>query len=81
MAHVRLELCFVLRQRAFLYLDEATHLGTNRIHQPLALTTAYNRQYGSHVMVAAQLNDMRHFRQFGIHQWSQCVQVFMGSTD
>ena len=60
LAHVRLELCFVLRQRAFLYPDEATHLGTNRIHQLLALTTAYSRYDGSHVMVAAQLNDMRH---------------------
>ena len=43
MAHARLERCVLLRQRAFFYLDEATHLGTNRIHQALALTTAYNR--------------------------------------
>ena len=71
----------MLRQSVFLYLDEAILLGTNRIHQPLALTTIYNRYYGSHVMVAAQRNDMRHFRQFGNYQWSHCIQVFMASTD
>ena len=79
--HFRFELCFALRPRAFLYLDEATHLGTNRIHQLLALTTAYKRQCGSPVMVAVQLYDMRQFRHFGIYQWSHCVQVFLGSTD
>jgi HD superfamily phosphodiesterase len=31
-------------------------------------------------MVAAQLNNMLHFRQFGNYQWSHCIQVFMGST-
>ena len=40
MAHVRLELGIVLRPRVFLYLDEGPHLDPDRIHQPLALTTA-----------------------------------------
>ena len=71
----------MLRQRVFLYLAEPLHLDTNRVHQALALTTAHNRCYGSHVLGAAQLNDMRQFLQFGIGQWCQCVQVFMGSTD
>ena len=61
MAHVRLELCIALRQHAFLYLDVAAHLSTNRIHQPLAPAIAYSRQYGCHVMVTAHLNDMRQF--------------------
>ena len=80
MPHVRLELCFVPRQRVLLHLDEAADPGANRIHQPLALATAYRRYYGGHVILAAQLNDPRQFRQFGIHQWNQRVQVFMGGT-
>ena len=36
---------------------------------------------GGHVVVAAQLDDLRQFRHFGIHQWSQRVQVLLGSAD
>ena len=59
LAHVRLQRRIVLRQRDVLYLDEAAYLGTNLIHQPLALTITDHRQYASHVMVAAQGNDLR----------------------
>ena len=80
-AHVRLEPGVALRQRIVLDLDEAVHLGANRIHQPLALAAARDRQHAGRVAVAAQLDHLRQFRQLGIHQRRQCVQVPAGSAD
>ena len=74
-AEVRLELGVVRFQRAFLHLDEAVHLDTDRIHQPLALATAHGRNHASHIVLASQLDDTRHLRQFGIYQWGYGVQV------
>ena len=80
-AHVRLEPGVALRQRIVLDLHEAVHLGANRIHQPPALAAARDRQHAGRVAVAAQLDDLRQFRQLGIHQRRQCVQVPAGSAD
>ena len=66
-AHVRLKLCFVLRQRFFFHLDKVPHLGTNFIHLVFAPTAAYCLNYGSHVILAAKFDDIRHLRHFGIH--------------
>jgi hypothetical protein len=54
-------------QRFFFYPIEADHFGTNRIHQPLAPTISDSRDYGGHFILAAQLNNMRHFRQLAIY--------------
>ncbi len=80
-AHVRLEPGVALRQRIVLDLHEAVHLGTNRIHQPLALAAARDRQHAGRVAIAAQLDHLRQFRQLGIHQRGQCLQVPAGGAD
>ena len=38
----------------------------------------HGRHRGGHVLVAAQLDDLRHLRQFGVHQGRQRVQVLAG---
>ncbi len=52
----------MLRQCALRNFDEAFHLETNRIHQTLAFTTANCHLRRSHVMAAAQLDDLRQIR-------------------
>ena len=35
--------------------------------------TGLSITYVGHTIVAARLNDLRHMRQFCVHQWSQCI--------
>ena len=77
MAHVHLEPGIAAHQFAFLELDDSADIAANRIHQALALATADPRPDGGLVLAAAQLDDLGHFRQFGLDQWRQGIHVFL----
>ena len=80
-AQVRLEPGVALRHRIALGLQKSLHLGANRVHQTPVLTAARKCQHAGRVVVAAQLDHPRQFRQLGVNQRRQCVQVPDGSTD
>ena len=72
---------FTLRQHGCFNLDVGLHLGPDRIHHPLALATAHNREHGRHVIGATQFDYLRQFRHFGVQQRRHGVQMFLGGAD
>ena len=80
-AHVRLEIRVVLRQRGFLDPGVAVDLGADRFHQLLAAAAADGRQHGRRFAAALRFDDAGHFRHFCVHQRNQRVQVPPGGVD
>ena len=68
-------------QHRFLYLDEVTHPGSNRIHDRLAVTVAdYPRDSGI-IMFTMQINHLCHLCHLGIHQRHDLVECCFGRVD
>ena len=80
-AHVRLELRIVLRQRGFLDPGVAVDFGADRFHELPAAAAADGRQHRSGVEAALRLDHPDHLRQFRVHQRNQRIEVRAGGGD
>ena len=76
-AQVGLELRFVLGHQALLEREIVAHFGANRIHQASAVRRGHQGLGAGHVMFAAQVDAVRHFRHLGFKQRRDGIQPFL----